>query len=112
MASIPLSPAMDSPGASPPEYLTTTSYVSRSATPPFKPPAPPRSKFLDSSDSQEDAMLNKMTPHSVCVLYDPKDGRVVHTHQIAFAGAALEIADEEVEATTRERARQFGHNVD
>jgi hypothetical protein len=47
----------------------------------------------------------------ICVLYDPKDGRIVHTHRVFTLPGARMATDEEVEERAKTRATQAGHSV-
>jgi nitroimidazol reductase NimA-like FMN-containing flavoprotein (pyridoxamine 5'-phosphate oxidase superfamily) len=44
----------------------------------------------------------------VCVLYDPKDGRVMHNHKVVVFPGAKMVDDKEVERRALERAARFG----
>jgi len=48
----------------------------------------------------------------VCILFDPKDGRVLHTHCVTtlHTGNQLEVA--EIESRARRHAKGFGKSVD
>lgn len=52
-------------------------------------------------------------PESVrmCLLYDPKDGRVVHTHQVVTLPGGRHVTDGEVEARAFSRAAQTGKDT-
>jgi hypothetical protein len=47
----------------------------------------------------------------VCVLFDPKDGRIVHIHGITVLGSEAKITDEDLEARAVARAKAFGRDV-
>lgn len=49
---------------------------------------------------------------SVCVLFDPKDGRVVHGHGVTLLDPAQKIEPAEIEARTRRHATNLGLSVD
>jgi hypothetical protein len=44
----------------------------------------------------------------ICVLYDPKDGRIVHHHMVASFPGGQGANEEEVEQRTLARAASFG----
>jgi len=46
-----------------------------------------------------------------CVLYDPKDGRIVHTHCIVTLPGGQKVTHKEVEARAKEVAKQAGHDI-
>ncbi len=47
----------------------------------------------------------------VCVLFDPKDGRVVHIHGLTTLHGRETISDAELEKRTADHAMAFGHSV-
>jgi hypothetical protein len=47
----------------------------------------------------------------VCVLYDPKDGHIVHTHQVIILEGGRAVDDEEVQARAFRRATRLGKNT-
>jgi len=47
----------------------------------------------------------------ICVLYDPSDGRIVHTHRSTTLASGKIKSDEEIEARAREIATEAGHDV-
>jgi hypothetical protein len=47
----------------------------------------------------------------VCLLYDPKDGRVVHVHGVTVAHAKGVPDAAEVEARARKHAENFGRST-
>ena len=47
----------------------------------------------------------------VCVLYDPKDGRVVHIHGVTTVHGGKTISDADLADRTIEHAKVFGHSV-
>jgi hypothetical protein len=55
--------------------------------------------------------LSKPVSVRVCVLYDPHDGRVVHTHRVLCMQGGRESTDEEIEANCKDAAKRAGHNV-
>jgi hypothetical protein len=46
-----------------------------------------------------------------CVLFDPKDGTILHTHRIVTMDGAAETADHLVEERTRQLAKDLGLNI-
>jgi hypothetical protein len=68
-----------------------------------------------SSDSGKDIMKNDLANqpvfNKVCVLYDPKDGRVVHTHRVLTMPGGEDVSDEELEARAKDMAHRAGHDV-
>jgi hypothetical protein len=44
----------------------------------------------------------------VCILFDPKDGRVVHVHGSTVIGSPNAIAESELEQRARRHAEHFG----
>ena len=46
----------------------------------------------------------------LCVLFDPKDGRVVHVHGVAPLPGGGKVTDAELEKRARSRANALGHN--
>lgn len=48
----------------------------------------------------------------VCVLFDPKDGRVVHGHGVTVLGSEQPMEPADVEARAREGATKLGLSVD
>jgi hypothetical protein len=51
------------------------------------------------------------TARKVCVIYDPRDGRVVHTHAAITMPGGHEFSEAEVEASARDRAQRVGHDL-
>jgi len=47
----------------------------------------------------------------VCVLFDPKDGRVVHVHGATTLQSKNEIGAAEMEARARKHAERFGKST-
>jgi hypothetical protein len=47
----------------------------------------------------------------VCVLYDPRDGRIVHHHQVVTFAGANKVDEKEVERRTLARAASFGSDT-
>ena len=47
----------------------------------------------------------------ICVLYDPQDGRVVHTHSVVVLQGARDVTEAEVEASAKDRAEKLGHEI-
>jgi hypothetical protein len=47
----------------------------------------------------------------VCILFDPKDGRVVHVHGITVVHSRGGITESELEARARKNAEHFGKSV-
>lgn len=47
----------------------------------------------------------------VCVLYDPKDGRVVHVHGVTTIQGGKQVSDVELEQRTIAHAKSLGHPV-
>jgi hypothetical protein len=45
---------------------------------------------------------------TICVLYDPKDGRIGHHHMVASFPGGQRVDEKEVERRTRARAASFG----
>lgn len=56
-------------------------------------------------------MQHTSGPVKICVLYDPQDGRVVHTHQVVTLPGGRDCTDSELEAHAIECAKQAGHEV-
>jgi hypothetical protein len=55
----------------------------------------------------------KPVSEKYCVLYDPRDGRIVHAHHyVVMPGGGREMTDDEVEARAKESAKQVGHIID
>ena len=48
----------------------------------------------------------------VCVLFDPKDGRVVHSHGVTVLQPGKQIEPAELEARARQHAARFGKQVE
>jgi len=46
-----------------------------------------------------------------CVLYDPKDGAIFHTHRVVTMDGAAETPDHLVEERTRQLAKGLGLDV-
>ena len=44
----------------------------------------------------------------VCILYDPKDGRIAHHHMVGTLPGGQRVDDNEVERRTLARAASFG----
>ena len=55
--------------------------------------------------------MEQPVPSKICVLYDPRDGRVVHTHRVITMPGGQEITDAEAEARAKERAKQAGRDI-
>jgi hypothetical protein len=47
----------------------------------------------------------------VCVLFNPKDGRVVHVHGATTLQGGKKVSDVELEKDATEHAKAFGHAV-
>ncbi len=47
----------------------------------------------------------------ICVLYDPKDGRIAHTHEVITLPGGRKVDDEEVEARAFKRAAALGKDT-
>jgi hypothetical protein len=47
----------------------------------------------------------------ISILYDPQDGRVVHTHTVLTTPGGQDVTDEELEERTRQRAERVGHAI-
>jgi hypothetical protein len=43
-----------------------------------------------------------------CVLFDPKDGSILHTHRVVTMDGAAETPDQLVEERTRQLAKELG----
>jgi hypothetical protein len=56
-----------------------------------------------------EGMLVDETKSKVCLVFDPKDGRVVHVHTVTFLDAQRRIEPAEMEAEARRHAEHFGH---
>ncbi|MET0751978.1 MAG: hypothetical protein ABWZ66_01330 [Pyrinomonadaceae bacterium] len=48
--------------------------------------------------------------HKLCVLYDPRDGRIVHFHQVITLPGGTEDSTAEIEETALETAREH-HDI-
>lgn len=48
----------------------------------------------------------------VCVLYDPKDGRVVHVHGVTVMHGGKEVSHAELEQRTMRHAQTLGHFIE
>jgi hypothetical protein len=48
----------------------------------------------------------------VCVLYDPKDGRVVHVHGVTIMHGAKQISQSEMEQRAMAHAKALGRSVE
>lgn len=57
------------------------------------------------------SLLKIPVSNKVCVLYDPRDGRIVHTHRVITMPGGQDVTDEELETRAKERARQVGRDV-
>jgi hypothetical protein len=44
----------------------------------------------------------------ICVLYDPKDGRIVHHHMVVTFPGAQKVDEKEIERRAHERAARLG----
>ena len=55
--------------------------------------------------------LNKPVSNKFCVLYDPRDGRIVHTHNVITMPGGQDVTDEELEERARDRAQRAGHDI-
>lgn len=47
----------------------------------------------------------------VCVLFDPKDGRIVHVHGVTILPGGKHVSEAEVEGRTRSCASALGHSI-
>lgn len=47
----------------------------------------------------------------VCVLFDPKNGRVVHVHGVTALHGGKKSSEAELEKDATEHAKAFGHSV-
>lgn len=47
----------------------------------------------------------------VCILFDPKDGRVVHVHGVTVLHSSGPVSESELEARARKHAEHFGKSV-
>ena len=61
--------------------------------------------------TEEAPLAKKPGPGKICVLYDPQDGRVIHTHRVITFPGGQEVTDSEAGARAKERATQAGHDV-
>jgi hypothetical protein len=54
--------------------------------------------------------LNGTKPEAqqICVLYDPKDGRIIHHHMVLTYPRAQKVDEKEVERRAFKRAESFG----
>jgi len=50
----------------------------------------------------------KPIAEKTCVLYDPSDGRILHTHQVLTFPGGRTVTDDEVEARARARSTHMG----
>jgi hypothetical protein len=48
----------------------------------------------------------------VCVLYDPKDGRVIHVHGVTIMHGGKEVSRAEIEQRAMARAKALGRSVE
>lgn len=48
----------------------------------------------------------------ICVLFDPKDGRIVHAHGVTVLQSATPVEPAEMETRARRHAQHFGKSVD
>ena len=53
----------------------------------------------------------KPVPKKVCVLYDGKDGRVLHAHRVLTMPGGHDVSDEELETRARDMAKRAGHDI-
>jgi hypothetical protein len=56
-------------------------------------------------------LVSKPVSDKVCVLYDPKDGRVIHTHRALTMPGGRDVTDEELEACAKDMAKRAGHDI-
>lgn len=56
-------------------------------------------------------LLNQPVSVKTCVLYDPSDGRVVHTHRVVTMPGGQESNDEEVAERAGDCAKRMGHET-
>jgi hypothetical protein len=47
----------------------------------------------------------------ICVLYDPKDGHIVHTHEVVTFTGGRRVSDEEVKARAFKNATRRGKDT-
>jgi hypothetical protein len=55
--------------------------------------------------------VKKPISDKICVLYDPLDGRVVHTHRVLTMPGGRDVTDEELEERAKDRAKRAGHDI-
>lgn len=46
-----------------------------------------------------------------CVLYDPQNGSVVHTHSVVVMPGGRDVTDQELEERAKDRAKRAGHDI-
>jgi hypothetical protein len=52
--------------------------------------------------------ISKPEDVKICILYDPKDGRIAHHHMVVTFPGAQRVDEKEVERRTLARAASFG----
>jgi hypothetical protein len=55
--------------------------------------------------------MNEPISDKVCVLYDPRDGRIVHTHRVLTMPGGQEVSDTELEARAKDRANHMKRDL-
>ena len=53
----------------------------------------------------------KPVSNKVCVLYDRKDGRVLHMHHVLTMPGGHDVSEEELETRARDMAKRAGHDI-
>jgi hypothetical protein len=56
--------------------------------------------------------VTRPVSEKTCVLYDARDGRIIHTHHLVVMPGGREMTDEEFVRRAKEGAKQAGHSVD
>ena len=59
----------------------------------------------------KDGKRTKPEDVKICVLYDPKDGRVMHNHKVVVFPGAKKVDKKEVERRALERAARLGRDT-
>jgi hypothetical protein len=67
---------------------------------------------LGSGASLQQPAMPQPVSEKICVLYDPRQRRIVHTHQLLVLPGGRDLTEDQIEKLAREKAAQSGQNVE
>jgi hypothetical protein len=60
---------------------------------------------------EKSSFFNTPVSEKVCVLYDPQDGRILHTHRVIRMPGGQDSTDEEIAAQAKDCAKRAGRDI-